>query len=472
MDDKEKIQVLSALVARSQLLGQLGMSYGTDRNMYETLGYPSDVSLTDYYTQYIRQDIAKAIIDRPSATTWSGEILLLESREKDETPAEEAWKELCNRLMLKNKFQRLDRLTCLSTYGVFLLGLSDVKSSEGFERPVTGKNLELLYVKPFDALDAEILAYETNSNNPRYGMPLLYSITVSTPNKQSSQVLRVHHSRVIHVVWDALKDEIVGTPLLLSVFNRLKDLEKLIGGSAEMFWRGARPGYQGKIDPDYQMTDTMQENLKDQIDEYEHNLRRIIVNEGMSLDALASQVADPTNHVDVQIQMISAVTGIPKRILTGSERGELSSAQDQAQWYGLISERRKEFAEPKILRPFIDKCIEYGVLPSPTEDYSIQWEDIFTTSDKAKADVGHVRSMALTQYASQPLAAAVVPPQAFFEFFLGLTQEQIELINQMVENDVDMELRELMMNPEQQGGSPSNDGNDPVDDDKTEIKTK
>ena len=67
--------------------------------------------------------------------------------------------------------------------------------------------------------------------------------------------------------------------------------------------------------------------LLKQLDEYEHNLRRIFINRGISMESMSPQVSDPSSHVDIQIQMISAQTGIPKRILTGSERGSYPVAR-------------------------------------------------------------------------------------------------------------------------------------------------
>jgi hypothetical protein len=209
------------------------------------------------------------------------------------------------------------------------------------------------------------------------------------------------------------------------------DLEKLTGGSAEMFWRGARPGYQGKVDPEYMLTDAQRDTLQTQVDEFEHNLRRILINEGIDLQGLAQQVSDPDNHVDIQMQMISAVTGIPKRILTGSERGELASTQDRENWFSYIGQRREEFAEASIIRPFVDKCVECKILPEAEEDYSIQWTPLFEESDKDKAEVGRIRATALKEYATNPTAEMIVPSEAFYRYFLGLEDDQIELIKEM-----------------------------------------
>jgi uncharacterized protein len=434
----KQIEVLSTLVNRARLQAKLGQSYGTDRDLYQALGYPTELDFDDYWAQYVRQDIAKAIIDRPVKKTWQGDVLALEANDKETSQFERAWEELMKNLQLKTRFIQLDKLTGIGHYAVLLLGFDDVKESMDWTNPVGTGARKLLYVKALSESNAVISEYETKTDNPRYGLPVLYDLTTTTPDGESSSTLRVHYSRVIHVVEDAIDSEVEGTPRLESVFNRLLDLEKMVGGSAEMFWRGARPGYQGKVDPEFTMTDAVKEGLIDQLDEYEHNLRRILMLEGVNMQALESQVADPANHVDIQIQMISSVTGIPKRILTGSERGELSSGEDKNQWAAFISARREEFAEPKILIPFIDICIKYKILPK-VEDYYIQWEDLFSLGDKDKAEIGKTRAEALRAYAAEPLAQYIMGPDAFFEFLLGLDGNQIELVKTMMGDQIKLE---------------------------------
>jgi hypothetical protein len=198
------------------------------------------------------------------------------------------------------------------------------------------------------------------------------------------------------------------------------------------------------VDKDYSMTQTTKDDLKDQIDEYENNLRRILINEGIDLKALAQQIADPANHVDVQIQMISAVTGIPKRILTGSERGELSSAQDSGEWKTYVQSRREDHAEPHIIRPFTDRLIELKILPKPTVEYKVDWLDLFSISEKERVEIGKSRANAIREYTTNPMAESVIPPDAFFEFCLGLSTGQIDLIKKQLSAGLSEEQKGLM----------------------------
>jgi hypothetical protein len=146
--------------------------------------------------------------------------------------------------------------------------------------------------------------------------------------------------------------------------------------------------------------------------------------------------------------MISAVTGIPKRILTGSERGELSSSQDTVEWNNYVTSRRLLHAEPHIIKPFIDKCIEYGILPKPKEKYKIQWMDLSAISEKDRVDIGQKRATAIKEYMSMPLSELIIPVSAFMEYCLGLSQDQIEYIKTLKaadETSEDAALHEAMM---------------------------
>lgn len=432
---------------------KLGMSFDNNRDLYQALGWPEQLQYGDFYDRYRRQDIVKAVVDKPIKATWRKGFTLIETNDDEETEFEIAWKALDTELHLATKFARADRLTAFGMYGVLLLGFDDAKQLEDFAKPVAPGKRVLKYVRPFGQNSAMISKYEVDPQNERFGQPFLYDITTAEAGTITTSNILVHYSRIIHITEDLLESETEGISRLEAPYNRFMDLEKLVGGSAEMFWRGARPGYHGKVDPEFTMTPETKEDMKDQIDEYEHNLRRILVNQGIDIQALQSQVSDPSAHVNVQLQMISAVTGIPLRVLVGSERGELASTQDQDAWYSLIDTRQTDFAEPCIIRPFTDRCILYGVVPTPTDgDYTVEWPPMFEQSDDAKVSVGAKRASALKDYSSNPNAESIVPPDAFFEFFLGFDQDQIDLIKEMVDagmKEEDAAMKQLGLTPEQ-----------------------
>lgn len=439
---QQRMQSLESLIGRAKLAGLLGQSYEGDRNIYYALGYPTSIRFEEYAARYERQDIASAIIDRPVDATWRGSFGLLEADDENETPLEKAWQELEERLHIKSKFTRLDRLSQIGNYGVMFLGLSDAKNKEAQQDPVRGTGLQLLYVKPLSEGSAKIRRFETNPGNERYGLPVLYDLTITSPGGVTNNML-VHYSRIIHVAGKQMESEVDGDPTLKCVYNRLMDIEKLVGGSAEMFWRGARPGYNAKVDEEHSLDDEAKDDLLKQIDEMEHSLRRILVNEGVDMQPLAMQIADPSKHLDIQIQLISAQTGIPKRILVGSERGELASSDDRTTWNEMVKSRREEYAEPQIVRTFVDTGIKYGFLPPAKTAYSVKWNDLFAKSEKEKTEIGKNRAESVSKYAGTPGADVVLPPSSFYRNCLGLDEEEIELIEQEHEEAVKEEEAQL-----------------------------
>lgn len=450
-------QILGDLVGRAQLGRKLGMQYGGARDLYQALGYPalSELKYSDYLLRYLRQDVAKAIIDRPVRATWQGPVALIESEETKDTEFEMAWDDLCLKIGLKSKLTRLDRLTGLGRFGVLLLGLDDASSRESLVNPVREGERRLLYVMPFGEDVITVKEYISSPSHEKYGHPLYYQIDATDQATGQQITAKVHHSRILHVTDESLESDVYGIPRLQAVYNRLMDLDKVIGGDAEMFWRGARPGYEGKVDPNYTMTPQVREDLKAQIAEFENNLRRILINEGVELKSLEQQITDPEPHVNVILKAISAETGIPLRVLTGSERGELASSQDTGEWKEYVQARREEHAEPHIIRPLVTKLLAYGILPKPkTNKYDVKWNDLYSLSEKDRVEIGKSRANALREYTYSAMSEAIVPPDAFFDLFLGLTPEQRTLIRQQRDELIkqeelyDLILEELEPKPE------------------------
>lgn len=200
----------SALISRARMAAGLGLTFGGDRDIYEALGWKKTLTYTDYALQYERQDMAKAVINRPIDATWSGEFSIVESDNENETALEKAWAELYEKFHLKQRFIRLDKLASLGKYGIFLLGLDDVKRSEDMQLPVNQGNRELMYLKPLSQGSAAVHTWEEDASNERYGMPLLYNILIKQPSGDgeseaaTQRNILVHHSRVIHVPGELL----------------------------------------------------------------------------------------------------------------------------------------------------------------------------------------------------------------------------------------------------------------------------
>ena len=423
------------LSARSELMFRLGKSYGTKRDLYKDLGYVLFPLFADYYGKYTRQDIASAVINAYPDACW-GKFPEISEDENEETEFEIAWKQLVKDKKIFNYLLRADKAAGIGRYSCLLLGVNDGKR---FDEQVEQAG-ELLYLQVFLESNIAIQKYETDEKNSRFGFPKIYQLKLSTGDHTQTISKEVHHSRVIHVAEDLLDNEIEGLPRLQKILNRLDDLEKVVGGAGEMFWRGAFQGLAFKaqegvqFDPEQDST-----KLEEEIDRYIHGLQRYMKLQGLDVQSLAPSVSSPSGHVDVILDLIAGATGIPKRILIGSERGELASSQDETAFSKRVESRKINHCEPNILRPFIDKLIEVGILPEPKNDYTVKWPSPFQESEQEKANTALTKTNAIVAYANSPAVENVIPQEIFLKDILGMSSEEVDKIKEIAEGQINEE---------------------------------
>lgn len=394
------IVAMSALIARDMLARQIGQTaYSGEREYYRILGYPSALNVVDYLQRYERQDIASRIVDLPAQDTWKKPPTISEEGE-DDTPFVQAWQDMAKRVRIWSKFSRADRLAGIGRFGVLLLGLRGGALLDEVENGSLSSQKDLLYLRPFSEASVKIAEQEKDSQSPRFGLPTIYSIKIDDELGWTD----VHWTRVLHIADNKLDSEIYGVPRLQRVFNRLEDMMKLVGGSAEATWLSMRRGLIFKTQDGYSLDNSTDaaEDRENQLEEYAHDIARFLTLEGMDVADLGGAVVDPSGPFQVVLSVISAASGIPQRVLIGSAQGELAAAEwDVKQWYGVIASRQVNFAEPEILRTFIDRMIMYGALPAPTAGYDVGvqtdegewvWPSLFEQSELENAQVSLARA--------------------------------------------------------------------------------
>lgn len=420
--DKHLVALADAMSSRTSIIEKLGKSYGqasVKRDLYKALGYESEPTFTSYYARYKRQDIAKPIVNALPDACWRL-VPEIADAEKDESPFEDALRDIINTANAWHYFARADRISGIGQYGCLLLGFAD---GGDLAQPLqNGK--ELLYLRPYMQIHANVKEFVEEAKDKRYGLPLFYELSVKTGDKEDK--MKVHYSRIIHICENATDDDLVGTPRLESVLNRLQDLELISGGSSEMFWRGAFPGFAFKAETDAQFDSEALTDLDDEIQEYLQELRRYIRLQGIDVQPLSPQVSDPTNHIEMLLTLISAATRIPKRILLGSERGELASSQDERAWLDRIDERRQSHCEPVIIRPFVDTLIAANIIPPPPSgSYAVEWPPLVVMGDSERAEIASKVTDALSKYVATPGLSSIVPPELYLSKYLEFSQEEI-----------------------------------------------
>ncbi|MFZ1400947.1 MAG: anti-CBASS Acb1 family protein [Candidatus Promineifilaceae bacterium] len=402
----------STLGNRMALASRAGKSFGGDRNLFHTLGYPEELTYQDYLSMYKRGDIAQRIVEAPVEDTWRNPP---ELREGDGDTADsdtlfvKMFDEFAQNLDLWNQIEQLDAITGIGHFGILLIGLRDGGKLDTPVSKLSSLN-QVIYLKPYDEGQVTINKLVTDKNSPNYGLPEMYTIA---PGEGES--FPVHHSRVIHVVERPRFSRLYGQPRMEPVYNRLMDLHKVIGSSAEAYWKLIYKGVVLSSKDGYGLPSDSNERteLENKVDDYVNDMRRFLVLDGMEMMDLGSQNVDPSSLVDVLFTDIASTKGIPKRILLGSELGELASSQDAAHWAGRITSRRTKYAEGRILRPLMRRLAEFGAIELPAI-YSWYWKPLFEMSDTDKSTAAKSYAEALT-IASGAAAAGAVDMAEFRE---------------------------------------------------------
>jgi hypothetical protein len=241
-----------------------------------------------------------------------------------------------------------------------------------------GQQLDLLFLRAYDESLVQIVQYEADLRNPRFGLPVMYRITLNDPRELHSGIglplatVRVHWSRVIHLADNLGSSEIFGVPRQRPVFNRLIDLAKVYGASAQGYWSGAFMGLSFETHP--QLGGDVKidvASMRQQARDYLKRLQRMITSVGMTAKPLAPQVSDPTAQIKALLECIAMQLRVPMRVFMGSERGELASSQDMQAHNGRVSFRNNMYLTPRVIIPFVDRLISVGVLPEPNKRLSV-----------------------------------------------------------------------------------------------------
>jgi hypothetical protein len=428
----------SSLVERLRLGAFAGKLFGGKRDVYKVFGYSKAPTVEQYLAKYGRQDLAARVIDAPPDATWALPPTLINAP----PGAIKKFERMVQPLKLWTVMHRVDRLARLGSYSVLLMGFNDRGS---LDQPVRNAS-ELLYLRAIGERQLDITKYEDNPRSERFGMPTEYEIEFSDPTTKHIKSVgkladvKVHHSRIIHVVENPLEDDVKATPIIEKVYNLLDDLLKVSGGSAETFWLIANRGLQFDIDKEMELMPGDQEALDEMVEEYQHQLRRTLKTRGVTVNTLGSEKVDPKNVFEMLMALLSGATGIPQRILIGSEAGQLASEQDRANWAERIQDRRKLFAEPFILCPFVERLMRFGVLTSG--EYEFEWPEAFRESPLERAQTMAAKARAVGNLSRQTgnRAPMQVTSRTESREIIGLKGDLKEGDMEMTEADLTMDL--------------------------------
>ena len=339
--------------------------------------------------------------------------------------------------LTSNKISTVEELT--ASTGPSLLGTDaqyfgpHLGQSETPAGEPSKKRRKLLFMRPYDESLVQVVRWEWNVNNPRFGHPVMYRVTLNDPREATSGVglplatVFVHWTRVVHVADNKLSSDVLGKPALQQVLNNVLGLRKIYHGDPEAYWRGCftiltmetHPQLGGDVDMDVSA-------IKDDLEQMQNGSQRTGVGRGLTLKSTAPTVVDPTPHVQVQLTAICVKIGVPTRVFMGSEQGKLAADQDTDSHDDRMDGVRQHHCIPDLIVPLVDRLIMLGVLPEP-ETYMVRTPEYDDSTDKEKADIGLVNTQMVSAYVAGGVEA-MIPPEQFMtsEKFLGMSSEEAE----------------------------------------------
>lgn len=464
------------------------------RDIDHECGYPATAELTvqHYRELYDREGIANRVVNILPDESW----VISPSLYEDENPGksttfEQEFDDLAKSLRGESFYEseegeghpiweychRIDQLSGIGHYGVLLVGIDDGKElSEPVDLKPGKKERNIIYMRAFDESLVQLGNRIADSKDKRFGSPEFYHLSFETvdymgtnprPEQNTTETKRVHWSRVIHVADRIESNELWAVPRIRPNYNRIYDLRKLLGGSGEMYWRGALPPIFFESLPELGTEVEMGADSKNAIEQMMNTLQRWGFAPGVHANQLAPTVVDPQAQIDAQIDAICIQLGVPKRVFLGSERGELASSQDSRAWNNRLRARQYRYLVPRLIVPLIDRLIQMRVLSVPTK-YAIDFPDLNSLTEAEQADVALKRTQALVAYVAGN-GVQVVAEQDYLTEFLNVSDETAEgMLERAMQGMEEQEAEELEMaqqlaetQPEPVPGQPAPFGQNP-----------
>lgn len=457
------------------------------RDLNRELGRPCGEPDAAYYETLVRQD---GLSHRVNAVfpdeCWSGGRPTVYETEKDRNTAwEVAAQELERKNRVSHYLHRLDVECGKGRFGAMLIGLDDgldpslpargLHPRTGEPDPAPPPPRRITFLRPCSEAYVKVAEWEADPTCPRYGLPYSYDFAMEggggadpdapAPVRTDAPAyrrLRVHWSRVQHALDNPEASDVFGVPRLRRPLPYLLDARKVSGSSAEMFYKGAFPGLSLETFPEIAAdADLDAESVREEMDAYMNGLRRYLRLVGMTAKSLAPQIADPTNHLTVQLQLISATTQVPVKVLLGSEAGHLAAQDDTVRWNRRLSGRQNNHLTDTSVRPFYLRASHLGVLPRPRQ-VLVAWADMNAMSDKDRAQTALQRTQSLLQYVTSG-AWRLVRPLHFLTTVMGLTLEEAHAVVDAAGGE-DKVVSELDQQSAAQNGllDPAKTGTDPA----------
>ena len=405
--------------ALADALGRQRMMYGarngnTKRTkLYEEFGYPDELGFDQYYRAYERNPVAYAAVHKLLESCWVDKPTIIDGDENKESTETTPWEKAAGKLLSKHwaKIKDADRRNLVGRYSALLIQFKDGREwKEPVDIATVTRLRDKAIVKLIPAWESQIKPsnFDTDTMSETYGEPENYQFNEQPVGDDGTygpvRSVTVHPDRVI-ILCEGSEDEnmLSGVPFLRAGYNKLLDLEKISGGSAEGFLKNASRQLGISFDAQTDMVaiakmakEAGYENLGEAMNDKMMKLNRgtdsALVTQSGTTSVLSVAAADPAPSWTVTANEFSSSIQCPFTILFGQQTGRLASDEDKADWAKRCNGRRWGF-QTAVVQMLLERLWNLGAIDAPTSgEVTLAWSDLLAPSEKEK--IANMQAMA------------------------------------------------------------------------------
>lgn len=358
---------------------------------YCEYGFPDSPSFDEFYRIYKRHGIGHGALMQVLDKTWQTAPWVIEGEDEfDESRDETKWEKDLKRLFKKKNImaaiKETDKRKMVGGYAGLIIQVKDSKKWNAKLDKVSAAAIVKLI--PAWRGSLTVTSWDTNEASPTYGQPLMYSYKEHSEAIGSSpRDVEIHPSRVI-VFGSITEPESIYEP----VINSLISLEKVTGGSGEAYIKAAARALHIGFSKDTQLESLARAHgmqmseigtLYDQVvKDVNSGIDTAIITQDGTVTAIASNVPDPMQPFEVNLQETAAGMQVPSTIIVGRQTGTLASNEDVKAFNRFGQSRRENEVGPNT-RLVVDWLMTHGVI-EPREDYEVLWDQLTESTDAEK----------------------------------------------------------------------------------------
>lgn len=380
--------------ARESLLTGLDSKRDTSWVMY---GYPEEVTFDAMLRAYERTGAGHGAVHRILDKCWSEWPRIKADDGRDE---ESEWEAKLSAKMkrLWPKLMDFDRRNMVGRFAALIYRVGDGKAL----REPLDKAQRLVDLVPVYESQIRVQSWVEDETAEDYGMPSMYQyrtrpVSIGDTQARPETWIDVHPSRVQILAEGSVGDMFDGVPLLRAGFNKLVDLEKIEGGSAEGVFKNSARATVVEFSADAnvvqatqsgkQLTGSTETNVADVVEQQIRSLNKshdaAMMLQGAKAYPLTVALSDPRGAWEIAANEFAASVRIPFTILFGQQTGRLASDEDKAD-HAARCEKRQETELTPMLEQLITRLQAAGLVDEGA--FVVEWPDLSAPSDEQKLD--------------------------------------------------------------------------------------